>query len=412
MSQPELFPPEPLILTVSQLTANIKSTLEADFDDVHVTGEIGAVTRASSGHLYFSLKEKTVALIRCAIWKSTANRLRYQPEEGQEVVVRGKLNVYAPRGDYSLIVEDLQPKGRGAADLALRQLTEKLARAGFFASERKRPLPKFPQRLALVTSPTGAAVRDMLEILARRWPAAEVLICPVKVQGAGAAREITQALTRLNHLVGLDVILLGRGGGSAEDLSAFNDESVATAIFQSRIPVVAAIGHEIDVTIADLVADRRALTPSEAAELATPDRHELSRLLAARRQRLQELVQGLVERSRERWDGLAQRRVLMAPADHLRDLEQGLDEVEAKLRLAMKNRQVFWHNMLEGHAGRLHALSPLQVLARGYSLTRTVHDHRIIFGVGQVQAGEILEVLLSDGRLQAQVQLVQSGPIS
>src|SRR5207244_2043612 len=211
------------------------------------------------------------------------------------VLVRGRLSVYPPRGDYQLVIEEIQARGLGAQDLALKKLREKLARLGYFAPERKRPLPRFPRRLALVTSPSGAAIRDMLEILGRRWPDALVWVCPVRVQGEGAAEEIAAAIRLVNWVAGVEVLILGRGGSSSEDLAAFNRENVAQAIFESRIPVVSAVGHEIDVTIADLVADKRALTPSEAAELVTPDRSQILKGLDASARRMMDLLFGRLQ---------------------------------------------------------------------------------------------------------------------
>src|SRR5262245_13506277 len=224
---------EPDIWTVSYLTAQLKSLVEKYFDALWVVGEITSLTRASSGHIYLTLKDSE-AVLRCVLWRSTALRGRLELDEGMEVLARGRISVYPPRGDYQLVIEEIQPRGLGAQDLALRKLREKLAKLGYFAPERKRPIPRFPGRVALVTSPTGAAIRDMLEILGRRWPALEVVICPVRVQGDGAAEQIANALQRLSSCADIDVILLGRGGGSNEDLAAFNAEIVARAIFTSK----------------------------------------------------------------------------------------------------------------------------------------------------------------------------------
>src|SRR5205807_678720 len=284
-----------------------------------------------------------------------------------EIIARGRLTVYVPRGEYQLQVEELQPKGLGALELALRQLKEKLLKLGYFAAERKKPLPRFPRRVALVTSASGAAVRDMLEILGRRWPAVEAWVCPVRVQGDGAADEIAAAVRLLNRLRMVDVMIVGRGGGSAEDLWAFNAECVARAIFASRIPVVSGVGHEDDLTIADLVADCRALTPSEAAERVVPNEAEVLEWLAGLETRFRGLLLGAVEVARTRLEELARRSCFRRPLERLREEERRLDDLEARLGRAVQQRLLQARQQLEGQAARLEALSPLQVLQRGYS---------------------------------------------
>ncbi len=397
---------EPEIWTVSQLTNQIKALVENSFNSIWVVGEISSLTRASSGHIYLSLKDAD-ALVRCVIWRSTAQRARLDVDEGMEVVARGRISVYPPRGDYQLVIEEIQPRGLGAQDLALKKLREKLAKLGFFAAERKRPIPRFPSRIALVTSPTGAAIRDMLEILIRRWPAAELLICPVRVQGEGAAEEIAGALGKLNFIAGIDVILMGRGGGSNEDLAAFNAEIVAHAIFAARSPVISAVGHEIDVTIADLVADRRALTPSEAAELATPDCIELEKFLLSRAQRLSALLTGRFESARQRLEDLSRRRVFQQPLERIREQERKLDDWESRLKRAMANGLQKARHKTETQTARLESLSPLNVLARGYSLTRTWPERRLVAGVDGVLVGDQLEILLHDGKIRTRVEEIE-----
>jgi len=398
-------PASPPVLTVTELTAQVQAILEHAFAVAWVEGEISSFKRHSSGHLYFNLKDQG-ACIRSVCWRSTAQRLNFPIADGMQVVIRGRLSVYAQRGDYQLYVDALQPKGGGAQELALRLLKEKLAKLGYFAAERKKPLPRFPRRIALVTSPTGAAVRDMLEKLAQRWPLAEIWLCPVRVQGITAPTEIASALLRLNRLRGIDVLLLGRGGGSSDDLAAFNDEAVARAIFQSRIPIVAAIGHEVDVTIADMVADCRALTPTDAVVRATPDRAELMQGLELCRQRLGALLVERTQVLRHRLDTMAERRVLKFPLERLRERERKLDEAEDRLQRAMRQRLTIAGQRLEGHAARLQALSPLNVLARGYSLTRTEDGSRLVHSAAQANPGERIEVLLLDGRLLAAVERV------
>ena len=287
-------PAQPQVLSVWQLTAHIKDLLEVSFGSVWVAGEISNLARPQSGHCYLTLKDDQ-AQIRCALWRNAAARVRFDLHDGLEVVCRGRIDVYAPRGDYQLIIESIEPKGIGALELALRQLREKLAREGLFDPRRKRPLPPFVRRIAVVTSPTGAAIHDFLQVLGRRWRGADVIVVPTRVQGDGAAAEIAAAIALANRLpLAIDCLVVTRGGGSLEDLWAFNEEAVVRAIHASRIPVISAIGHEIDVTLADLVADVRALTPSEAAELVAPAAEDLlarfrqtgKRLSAALRWRL------------------------------------------------------------------------------------------------------------------------------
>jgi exodeoxyribonuclease VII large subunit len=389
--------------TISALTAQIKAILESTFTSVWVTGEIGSLSVAGSGHAYFNLKDKT-ALLPSVMWRTVAQRHRYALKDGLEVIVRGKLTVYPPHGKYQLSVEELYQTGAGDQDLALRQLKEKLQKLGYFAPARKKPLPAMPRRIALVTSPTGAAIRDMLEIISRRWPCAELWVCGVRVQGAGAPQEIAEALQRLNQFTGIDVILLGRGGGSSEDLAAFNDEGVANAIFASNIPVISAVGHEIDVTIADMVADRRAATPSEAAEIATPDRVELLQTLRSRRQRLHDLLMGKYQTHKQRLQSLVDRRVFQFPLERLHEQEHRIDDWDARLRKSMQAHLQRARRQLDALTGHLESLSPLNVLARGYSLTRTIPEKKVIRSIEQATIGNTVEIVLTDGRLQAEVR--------
>jgi exodeoxyribonuclease VII large subunit len=305
------------------------------------------------------------------------------------------------------VVDAVYAKGLGAAELALRQLKEKLAGLGYFAQERKRPLPRFPRRVGLITSPTGAAVRDMLEVLGRRWPYLEIWICPVRVQGAGAAEEVTRALRLFDQIAGIDVVIVGRGGGSTEDLWAFNAESVAHAIFNSRTVVISAVGHEIDVTIADLVADHRALTPSEAAERCVPDRKEILAQLQDLANRSRVLLIRQLERAKSKLDDLGQRRPLRLPLERLQDRARGLDDLAERLEKALKQRLCQMRERLAGHAARLESLSPLNVLARGYSLTRREPDQMVVRAAQQVHPGDVLATRLQRGTIISRVEQVE-----
>jgi len=402
------------ILSVSELTQEIKGLLEEAFPSVWVAGEISNFKRASSGHLYLTLKDAD-AQIRTVIWRGTALRLRFDLHDGLEVIARGRLGVYEARGEYELVVEELHPKGMGALELALRQLREKLFRLGYFDAARKKPLPRFPRRLALVTSPTGAAVRDMLEVLVKRWPGLEIWVCPVRVQGEGAAVEIAATLRMLSRLNGrgllpVDVLIVGRGGGSLEDLWAFNEECVAQAIYESSIPVVSAVGHEIDVTIADLVADRRALTPTEAATCVVPHVEELAQGLRTTAALLRESMERRLERLGRSLDDLAARRVFRLPLERVRDQEQRLDERSERLRRALRQQLAQARARLDADAARLETLSPLNVLARGYSLTRREVDLVVVRGPEQVQVGDRLVTAVQHGQIISRVEGLPGPP--
>jgi exodeoxyribonuclease VII large subunit len=410
----DLFPDEVKILSVSELTQEVKGLLEDGFPSIWVAGEVSNVARPSSGHVYLTLKDPQ-AQLRAVMWRGIALRLKFDLREGQEVIVRGRLSVYAPRGEYQLLIEELQPKGIGALELALRQLKEKLFRLGYFAPERKRLLPRFPRRLALVTSPTGAAVRDMLGILSQRWPAVEIWICPVRVQGDGAAEEIAGAIRQLNQLavasvLQVDVMIVGRGGGSTEDLWAFNEECVARAIYQSAIPVVSAVGHEIDLTIADLVADCRALTPTEAATRVVPHCEELLQYLRDSENRLRDCLLRRLELARNQLENLAQRRAFRLPLERVRDQERRLDDWGERLTRAVRQRLSAARERVQGHAARLESLSPLNVLGRGYSLTRRAVDGTVVRAPDAVQPGDRLLTLVQHGRITSRVEEAEASP--
>jgi exodeoxyribonuclease VII large subunit len=399
------------VLSIGEVTRAIKGLIEEGFSSVWVAGEVSNLARPSSGHIYLTLKDSE-AQLRTVVWRSVALRLRFELREGMEVIVRGRMSVYAPRGEYQLSVEELHPKGLGPQELALRQLKEKLFRLGYFAPERKKPVPRFPRRVALVTSPSGAAVRDMLEVLARRWPAVEIWICPVRVQGDGAAEEIAAAISFLNRLAGVDAMIVGRGGGSAEDLWAFNAECVAHSIFRSRAPVISAVGHEIDVTIADLVADCRALTPSEAAERLVPHQEELSQNLRALATQLRALLWQHLQSAHRRLDDLAQRRSLRLPVEHIRDHERRLDETAERLQRGTKQRLIQLSERLQAQAARLESLSPLNVLGRGYSLTRRETDEIVVRSPEQVRPGDVLVTRVQHGQIRSRVEESKDGRVT
>ena len=394
----------PSILTVSQLTAVIKDVLEGAFPAVAVSGEISNLSRPSSGHCYFTLKDSD-AQLRAVAWRNTASRIRFDLRDGLEVICFGRLDLYPPRGSYQLVVEQMLPKGIGALALAFRQLRDKLAAEGIFDPARKRPLPKFPRRIAFVTSPTGAAIRDFLEVLRRRWRGADVSIIPVRVQGEGASREIAAGIEAANRLrPAPDVLVVGRGGGSMEDLWAFNEECVVRAIFASEVPVVSAVGHEIDVTLSDLVADVRALTPSEAAERVAPDAGELRTLLVRERRRMSAALRHRLALAATRLDQVANSRSFRRPLERAQLAARRIDDLEGRLTQAIQTRLSLAARSLESRAARLEALSPLAVLGRGYSLTRRADNGSVIRSVSAVRAGDRIVTRLVDGEIASQVQ--------
>jgi exodeoxyribonuclease VII large subunit len=399
--------PETAPLTISELTRQVKDLVEGNFPAVAVVGEISNFVRASSGHLYLTLKDEH-AQMRAVMWKGAASRLRFDPRDGLEVVAIGRLEVYAARGSYQLVAEQMLPQGMGELELAFRKLQEKLAQEGLFSAEFKQPIPRIPRRVALVTSPTGAAVRDMLQVMGRRWPALDVVLLPVAVQGDGAAEQIAASIEYAARIPGVDLIITGRGGGSLEDLWAFNEEIVARAIFASPIPVISAVGHEIDVSISDLVADRRALTPSEAAELAVPSRDELVQTLRGLRMQLVAALKNRAARARLQLEHWASRPVFERPMQGIDERRQRLDDWSRELeslvsRLVEQRRQ-----SLTRESARVDALSPLSVLQRGYSITRRPNERASLTDSSRVEPGDLLKTVLHRGEFLSQVTEVRT----
>lgn len=398
------------VQTVSELTARIKQTLESSFPDVLVAGELTDVVHAHSGHVYLTLKDAR-AQLRAVIWRGVAAGLDFEIRDGLEVVCRGELDVYPPRGSYQLVIRWLEPLGIGALQLALRRLQQRLAAEGLFDAQRKRPLPRFPRRIGFVTSPSGAAIRDFLEALRSRWQGVQVLVIPARVQGPGAAEEIARGIETANRVQPpLDVLVVGRGGGSLEDLWCFNEELVVRAIHQSRIPVVSAVGHEIDVTLSDLVADVRALTPTDAVRHVVPSVDEVRQGLLAVQQRLGALLRHRSAAARGRLDALAQRRVLRRPLDPIREAQRHLDELDERGRRAIGRLLRQLQDRLRGHAGHLESLSPLAVLARGYSLTWRSADGQLLRDAAALTIGESVTTRLARGSLVSRVERIVPEP--
>ena len=401
--------PEPL--TVSQITTAIKQQLESSFANVWVTGELSRVTRAASGHVYLTLKDEG-AVLQGVIWRGLASALRFELKEGMEIVARGNIDVYPPRGSYQLIISWAEPRGLGALQIAFRQLLEKLDKEGLFRDELKKPLPAYPTRIGVITSPTGAAVRDIVNVIGRRFPAASVYLMPSRVQGAEAAGEIARALDVLNaKRPDLDIVIVGRGGGSLEDLWPFNEEVVARAIHRSMIPVVSAVGHEIDISVSDFVADARAATPTEAAEMVVPDQGELRRALNERRERLALALERMVTRGRQRLDAVASRHAFRTPKAPVRERAQRLDDAMARFRTALVHRHERMGEAAEALGSRLEALSPLKVLGRGYSVTFGP-DGCVLRSVESLAGGDTIRTRLHEGTIASEVQEVGRAPDS
>ncbi|TVQ74315.1 MAG: exodeoxyribonuclease VII large subunit [Chromatiaceae bacterium] len=437
----------PPILTVSDLNEAVRNELEGGFPLVWVEGELSNLARPASGHLYFSLKDSG-AQVRCALFRNRARLLGFRPADGTQVLARARVSLYVPRGDYQLIVEHMEESGDGALRRAFEVLRRKLESEGLFDPAARRPLPAFPRRVGVITSPSGAAIRDILAVLRRRFPALPVLVFPVPVQGAEAAPAIVRALDQAASRGDCDVLILARGGGSLEDLWAFNEESVARAIRACPLPVVSGVGHETDVTITDFAADLRAATPSAAAELVSPNGQDLIRRVAHQQALLQERMERRLQALRLQLQGLERHLRQQHPERRLQDRSQRLDELEQRLRQAMVRRQrdhrtqlrVLWSRLqrtspaarvltgqercaqlsqrlhramdlrlerlntrLTGNARALHTISPLATLGRGYSILMT-ETGEVIRAASQVQPDQRLQARLSQGEIQCRVE--------
>jgi exodeoxyribonuclease VII large subunit len=410
--EPLVFPAAGRVLTVSEVTRTIRGILESSFPRILVRGEVTNLSRPQSGHVYFSLVDDTEgradsrltsSQLPCVIWRSFASRLRVRLENGQRVIVCGRIGVYEPRGTYQLIGESVESAGLGELQRLFEELKEKLRREGLFDPERKRPLPFLPERIGLVTSTTGAAIVDILRVLYRRHPRAWVRIVPVRVQGKGAAEEITKAIRILQGAGGqVDVMVVARGGGSLEDLWAFNDERVARALAESRIPTVSAVGHEVDFCIADFVADARAQTPTKAAELLVPDVADWTERLQVLRKRMSLATSRALERRSAQLQSLAASKFLRQPQALVQGLFERCDDLMGTLKIHLYNRWRQWEDSLRSTSGRLEALSPVSVLARGYSIAMDPSG-KVIRDVSSLKVGQILNIMLSRGRASVEV---------
>lgn len=438
------------IFTVSRLNSAVRILLEQEMGLVWLVGEISNLVLHSSGHWYFSLKDPS-AQVKAAMFRGNNRRVAFRPQDGQQVLVQARLSLYEPRGEYQLIIESMRPAGDGQLQLQLEQLKQRLQAEGLFAAERKRPLPRQPQQIGLITSPTGAAIHDMLTVLKRRAPGIPVILYPAQVQGAQAADQLIAALQRANQRDECDVLIIGRGGGASEDLWCFNDERLVRAIANSLLPIVSAVGHESDVTLSDFAADLRAATPSAAAELVSPDQSEQLQRLQALSQRLTRANQQAFTLGTHRLHMLQQRLQHQHPERRLQQQQQRLDELQGRLRLALRQRLVDAGRQLERVDHRLHqqspnvrlrearqrlgqqqqllqrcvqqrleqlrhrhgllltrldAISPLATLARGYSITQDTQG-QVLRSVTQTAPGQLLTTRLGDGELQVEVQQVR-----
>lgn len=382
--------------TVSEITREIRTSLEHDFSNIKIIGEISNVRKPSSGHVYLTLKDGKSQL-QAVIFRNAANKIKFELSDGIEVISFGSITVYEPRGQYQLIIDKIEPKGIGALQLALQQLKEKLEKEGLFDRSHKKHLPFIPQKIGIVTSPTGAAIKDILNIIDRRFANVEILLHPVKVQGEGAAEEIAGAIVELNRTLDIDVIIVGRGGGSLEDLWAFNEEIVARSIYNSRIPIISAVGHEIDITIADLVADRRALTPSEAGELVIPRKDLLLNILEKLKARLFQSLQTKLQLSKEKLTRIANSYAMKQPFDKLRRLQQRLDEFVQRLNINVTHTLKTEREKLAGIAGKLESLNPLSVLGRGYTITTRDENNKSLREVMDLNKGDKIKTKFFKG---------------
>lgn len=398
------------VLSVHELTRLVKELLDQEplLSALWVQGEISNFKHHTSGHMYFTLKD-SVSQVRCVMFRSAAQRLRFRPENGMQVLAYGSVTVYERDGVYQLYCQEMEPAGVGALYLQYEQLKARLAAEGLFDEALKRPLPLLPRKVGVVTALTGAAIRDIVTVSRRRYPGIHLVISPALVQGDEAPASLIRALNLVTQVPGVDVVIIGRGGGSLEDLWAFNDEGLARALRACPVPVVSAVGHETDFTIADFAADLRAPTPSAAAELVVPSRAELAAAVDGLKQRLITLTRRLLEQKRLRLKGLAQRPVLQRPQGRLLQDRQRLDELTRRLSYAAGQFVGSRRRELAGLAGRLDALSPLAVLGRGYSITRRVSDGRVLKDAREVAVGEHVTVLLHQGQLTCVVESREEG---
>ena len=389
------------VYTVTHLTRQIKELLENSFPRLWVEGELSNFKRHTSGHLYFTLKDEN-AQISCAMWRFRAGTLPFAPESGMKVLVEGDVQVYEKGGNYQLIIQQIQPAGIGALQLAFEQLKRKLHAEGLFDASHKKPLPAFPERIGVITSPTGAAIRDIISVLTRRFPGIEILLYPVRVQGDGAAQEIAEAIADFNRYGEADLLIVGRGGGSLEDLWAFNEEIVARAIYASGIPIISAVGHEVDYSIADFVADHRAPTPSAAAEIAVRDRREVSGELNYYQEKLATVFRKQIDNQRTRLQRIQEGYGFRRPLDMIYQSNQRLDELQRSIGASLNYYLQLQRSRLEKLEQQLRAINPEAILQRGFSIC--YKDGEIVKDIAQLEENDPVRIQLAQGWFAAEVQ--------
>jgi len=393
------------VYSVSELTRNIKLILEDSLPQVWLEGEISNLSTPSSGHIYLTLKDEG-SQIRAVIFRGAAGRIKFKLEDGLKVTALGRVTVYERSGQYQLIIEIVEPKGVGALQLAFQQLKEKLFKEGLFEESRKKQIPFLPRTIGVVTSPTGAAVRDIIKVLRRRFANVEILLYPVKVQGEGSAEEIAVAIERMNGLEGIDVLIVGRGGGSLEDLWSFNEEIVARAISVSKIPVISAVGHEIDWTIADFVSDKRAPTPSAAAEVAVPDKKNLVLRIDNNVARLDLGLRKTLDQAANKLERLMASYVFRRPADMVRQYQQRVDELLRQMAVKFGHGMDMAGERLKSLCAQLESLSPLSILSRGYSVSLKLPEGTVLRNASDLKPGDEIETKLSEGKILSTVEKI------
>ncbi len=391
------------VFTVSELTSKIKDLLEESFPSVWIEGEVSNCRMPSSGHIYFTLKDEQSQL-NAVFFRGANQKIKFRIEDGLKVLALGNISVYQRRGDYQLIVGLLQPRGIGELQLAFQQLKKKLQQEGLFASEHKKAIPSFPRRIGIVTSPTGAAVRDIINVINRRFHQVEILINPVKVQGEGAGKEIAKAIDEFNETGDMDVLIVGRGGGSMEDLWAFNEEIVARAIYNSKIPVISAVGHEIDFVISDFVADLRAPTPSAAAELVVGEMEQITQKIRDFQTRIYAALTNNLSLKKERFSSLLSSYVLRYPEERLFQYKQEIDDFSERIERTCSHILELLTERLVNLSGKLNMLSPLATLSRGYSYTLKLPQRTLITNARRVRPHDKVEVKLAKGAVICEVE--------
>lgn len=397
------------IYTISELTHEIRKLLEEGFAQIWVEGEISNFTHHPSGHMYFSLKDKS-SVLSAVLFRNVNQNLKFKLKSGMQVVCLGKITVYEKRGQYQLNVIKIEPKGVGALGLAFEQLKQDLAKEGLFDSKHKQPIPFLPQRIGIVTSPTGAAIRDILKVLKRRFTNLQIILNPVRVQGESSSLEIAQAIDDFNRFGKVDVLIVGRGGGSTEDLWAFNEEVVARAIYRSQIPVISAVGHEIDYTISDFVADLRAATPSAAAEQVIAHKQELLDRLDNFSSRAKFAIYSEMEKLADKLGSLKERYAFRQPGDLIQQHQQRIDDLVANLDMKLKHLAEIYREKYNVLVGKLHALSPLNILLRGYSITLRLPGRQVVTKAKTLEAGAKVQTQVAEGAFVSKVEeILQNG---